>query len=153
MDIQSEIKKLYDCRLLRNELECEEFDAVLENIADYTDGSMIEDLCLVFDDETQEEEVMFGLLHLIESFERQQYLTEMSKALPKMMENASEWATILNIRILNNELYRMEYTKILAYMNSDVKLTVIGLLEEIIADDPQKFESVATEIILELKGS
>lgn len=45
-------------------------------------------MCIVFEDETQEEEVMFGLVHFIEDFEMEKYLTEMPKALPKMVENA-----------------------------------------------------------------
>ena len=31
---------------------------------------------------------MFGLVHFIEDFEMEKYLTEMPKALPKMVENA-----------------------------------------------------------------
>jgi hypothetical protein len=90
MDIRSEVKRLYDCRLLRNQLECKEFDNLLEKLADCTNEKIIKDLCMVFDDETEEEEVMFGLVHLIEGFEMEKYLTEMPKALPKMIENAKE---------------------------------------------------------------
>ncbi|HDX9608715.1 TPA: hypothetical protein ROY11_005926, partial [Bacillus cereus] len=94
---------------------------------------------------------MFGLVHFIEDFEMEKYLTEMPKALPKMVENAKEWAMLLNIRILNNDLYRSEYAKILVGMNNDIKLTVINLLNEIISDDPKRFEGVANEILSELK--
>ncbi|MCU5584370.1 Imm30 family immunity protein [Bacillus toyonensis] len=151
MDYQSEIKRLYSCRFLKNQSECEEFDSVLENLADCDDEKLIKELCIVFEDETQEEEVMFGLVHFIEDFEMGKYLTEMPKALPKMVENAKEWAMLLNIRILNNDLYRSEYAKILVGMNNDIKLTVINLLNEIISDDPKRFEGVANEILSELK--
>lgn len=36
-------------------------------------------------------------------------------------------------------------------MNNDIKLTVINLLNEIISDDPKRFEGVANEILSELK--
>lgn len=151
MDSKSEIKRLYNCRFLKNQSECEEFDNVLENLADCDDEKLIKDLCMVFEDETQEEEVMFGLVHLIEDFEMGKYLTEMPKALPKMVENAKEWAMLLNKRILNNDLYRIEYAKILVGMNNDIKLTVINLLNEIIVDNPKRFESTAKEILSKLK--
>ncbi|WP_242214101.1 Imm30 family immunity protein [Bacillus cereus group sp. BfR-BA-01383] len=151
MDSKSEIKRLYSCRFLKNQSECEEFDSVLENLADCDDEKLIKELCIVFEDETQEEEVMFGLVHFIEDFEMEKYLTEMPKALPKMLESAKEWAMLLNIRILNNDLYRSEYAKILVGMNNDIKLTVINLLNEIISDDPKRFEAVANEILSELK--
>ena len=151
MDYQSEVKRLYSCRFLKNQSECEEFDSVLENLADCDDEKLIKELCIVYEDETQEEEVMFGLVHFIESFEMEKYLTEMPKALPKMVESAKEWAMLLNIRILNNDLYRSEYAKILVGMNHDIKLTVINLLNEIISDDPKRFEGVANEILSELK--
>ncbi|OOG94109.1 Imm30 family immunity protein [Bacillus pseudomycoides] len=153
MDCKFEIKRLYSCRFLTNQSECEEFDNALENLADCDDEKLIKELCLVFEDETQEEEVMFGLVHLIEDFEVGKYLTEMPKALPKMVENAKEWAMLLNKRILNNDLYRIEYAKILVGMNNDIKLTVINLLNEIIADNPKKFESATNEVLSKLKDA
>lgn len=151
MDSRSEIKRLYNCRFLKNQSECEEFNDALESLADCDDEKFIKDLCMIFDDETQEEEVMFGLVHLIESFEMEKYLTEMPKALPKMIGNAKEWAMLLNKRILNNDLYRMEYAKTLVGMNNDIKSTAIDLLDEIISDNPKRFESVANEILSKLK--
>ena len=55
-----------------------------------------------------------------------------------MVESAKEWAMLLNIRILNNDLYRSEYAKVLVGMNHDIQLTIINLLNEIIADNPKK---------------
>ncbi|MGG3928315.1 Imm30 family immunity protein [Metabacillus fastidiosus] len=152
MDIRPEIKRLYDCRLLTNELEYEEFDNILEKLADCTDEKIIQELCMVFDDETEEEEIMFGLVHLIEDFDMEKYLTEMPRALPKMIENAKEWAMILNRRILNDDLYRAEYAKIITHMNDDIKLTVINLLNEIISDNPKRFENIANEILSQVKS-
>ena len=152
MDYQYEVRRLYSCRFLKNQSECEEFDNILENLADCTDEKLIKELCIVFEDETQEEEVMFGLVHFIESFEMEKYLTEMPKTLPKMVGSAKEWAMLLNIRILNSDLCRSEYAKILVGMNHDIQLTVNNLLNEIIADDPKRFESTANEVLSQLQG-
>ncbi|HDR8179323.1 hypothetical protein COD82_26850 [Bacillus cereus] len=152
MDYQSEVKRLYSCRFLKNQSECEEFDNALENLADCTVKELIQELCIVFEDETQAEEVMFGLVHFIESFEMEKYLTEMPKALPKMVESAKEWAMLLNKRILNDDLYRSEYAKVLVGMNYDIQLKVIDLLNEIITNNPKRFEITANEVLSQLQG-
>lgn len=151
MDISLEIKRLYDSRLLATQAEYEEFEDALENLADCTDRNIIRDLCMVFDDTTQDEEVMFGLVHLIEDFDMESYLTQMPTALPKMIENGKEWAMVLNKRILNSDLYRIEYTKTLKEMNHEIKSVVINLLGEIISDNPKRFERPANEVISNLK--
>ncbi|MCY8232238.1 Imm30 family immunity protein [Priestia endophytica] len=150
MDIRVEIQKLYNCRLLKTEEEFEQFENTLERLADYNDESIIRELCTVFDDNTEDEEVMFGLIHFIESVEKEVYLTDMPKALPNMIENAKEWAMILNKRILNHELYRKEYMKILSNMDEPIKLTVVNLLTEIAADNPERFQFSVNEIIQHL---
>jgi hypothetical protein len=68
-----------------------------------------------------------------------------------MIKNAKEWAMILNKRILNHELYRKEYMKILSSMDEPIKLTVVNLLTEIAADNPERFQFSANEIIKHLK--
>lgn len=151
MDIRTEIQNLYAHRLLKTEEDFEQFENTLEGLADYNDESIIAELCTVFDDYTEDEEVMFGLIHFIESFEKEVYLTEMPKALPNMIENAKEWAIILNKRILNHQLYRKEYMKILSNMDEPIKLTVVNLLTEIAADNPERFQFSANEIIQHLK--
>ena len=108
-------------------------------------------MCIVFEDETQEEEIMFGLVHFIEDFEMGKYLTEMPKALPKMVESAKEWAMLLNIRILNNDLYRSEYAKVLVGMNHDIQLTIINLLNEIIADNPKDLRGLPMRFLVNYK--
>ncbi|MCU5733541.1 Imm30 family immunity protein, partial [Bacillus pacificus] len=67
MDIKSHLKRLYDNRLLENENEIRDFNESLMEVIEYNDVSVITDLCLVLDDETEQFEVMFGLIHGIES--------------------------------------------------------------------------------------
>ena len=67
MDIKSHLERLYDNRLLENENEIRDFNESLMEVIEYNDVSVITDLCLVLDDETEQFEVMFGLIHGIES--------------------------------------------------------------------------------------
>lgn len=69
-----------------------------------------------------------------------------------MFESAKEWAMLLSVRILNNDLYRSEYAKVLVGMNHDIQLMIINLLNEIIADNPKRFERTANEVLSQLQG-
>ncbi|MCE4049581.1 Imm30 family immunity protein [Bacillus sp. Au-Bac7] len=155
MSLKSEIEKLYECRLLETQEDCEEFDAALESISatDFNERDIINDLFRIFDDETEDEEVMFGLLHLIEEFEMNVYLLGVANALPYLMDNAKEWAIIINKRILNSDIYRTEYTKVLLEKDEDIKLIVNNILLEIKNDNPDRFEKKSNEILSKLEGN
>lgn len=55
-------------------------------------------------------------------------------------------------RILNSDLCRSEYAKVLVGMNHDIQLTIINLLNEIIADNPKRFKRTANEVLSQLQG-
>lgn len=61
------MKRLYNHRLLENENEVRDFNESLMEVIAYNDVSVITELCFVLDDETEQFEVMFGLIHGIES--------------------------------------------------------------------------------------
>jgi hypothetical protein len=147
MDVNSYIKDLQKNKLLRTQEECEGFDNALEKLSNYKGQEIIEDLFLVFDDSTKEEEVMFGLIHFLEDYEMNSYLNGLVKSLPKMMQNAKEWATILNKRILNSEPYRNAYAEVIKIMEEHYKKLVIDLMNEIKLDNPKKFESSVNDFI------
>ncbi|MFP7476957.1 Imm30 family immunity protein [Terribacillus saccharophilus] len=69
MDILVELQNLKDNRLLRDDQEVEKFEKAIENILKMKDGNRITFLCQGFDDDTENDEVMFGLIHAIESYD------------------------------------------------------------------------------------
>lgn len=73
MDILVEFTELKNNRLLRDESEVEKFEKAIENILDMNDVNHIEILCQGFDDLTENDEAMFGLIHAIESNEGVKY--------------------------------------------------------------------------------
>ncbi len=68
-----------------------------------------------------------------------------------MFESAKEWAMLLNVRILNNDLYRSEYAKVLVGMNHDIQLMIINLLNEIIADNPKDLRGLPMRFLVNYK--
>lgn len=151
MDIKTEIFKLQKNRLLRNATEVNEFESAIENIISLKDVKLVKDLCSGFDDQTEDHEVMFGLVHAIEDFEGEEGLIEMTNAIPSMLPHAKEWATILNYRILNHEPSRKLYVNVLKKVNKSVKDIVIGILKNIKLEDLARFENSVNEVLSSIK--
>ncbi|MEJ8553228.1 Imm30 family immunity protein [Tepidibacter sp. Z1-5] len=93
---------------------------------------------------------MFGIIHLIESFDKEKYLVELINSLPEMLETAKEWAIILNKRILNSETYRSEYSKIRVNTDYKIKMVVVDLLNDIKLDNPKRFENIVNRLLSKL---
>lgn len=151
MNLYPGIARLYENRLLRTELECEQFDLALEGLAGDTEDAVIHQIFKVFDDDTEQEEIMFSLVHFVESIQMEMYLTQLLESLPEMLEHARNWAIILNKRILNDDNYRKDYAEIAALMPPKVKKCLAFLLEEIKEDKPRLFERKANYILAKLK--
>lgn len=150
MDIKTCLKKLHDNRLLENEIEIQEFEDSLSKILDHGDVSVISDLCLVFDDNTEQFEVMFGLVHGIESLYKnniEEGLTFVAKAVPKMINQAKEWVKVLHYRILNHSQVRLAYGRVLSQLDSSIVVTIKNLLIEIKNEDPEMFSKAVDEVV------
>ena len=151
MDLNTEILKLKNNRLLRSKLEINNFESAIESITTLNNASLIKDLCTGFDDQTEDSEVMFGLIHAIEDFEGEEGIFEMAKAIPNMLPHAKEWAKILNYRILNHEPSRKIYAEVLKKVDGLAKDTIIQILYEIKTEDPIRFEVTVNEVLSSLK--
>lgn len=150
LDIKLYLNKLYDNRLLENETEIQIFEECLSKILYYGDVSVIPRLCLAFDDETEQYEIMFGLIHSIENLYKnnmEKGLTLIAKSIPKIMNRGKEWAEILHYRILNHSRVRLTYGEILSQLDSPTRNVVIGLLIEIKNEDPDMFKESVDEIM------
>ncbi|WP_228745414.1 Imm30 family immunity protein [Paenibacillus sp. S150] len=145
------IAQLYHNRLLRTELECEAFDLALEGLAGDTEDVVIHQIFKVFDDDTEQEEVMFGLVHFVESYQMEMYLTQLLESLPDMLDNARNWAIVLNQRILDDDISRKEYGDIAAGMAPRIKKSLAFLLEEIREDNPRLYERKVNTVLAKLK--
>ncbi len=151
MNMYPGIAQLYHNRLLRTELECEAFDLALEGLAGDMEDAVIQQIFKVFDDDTEQEEIMFGLVHFVESYQMEMYLTQLLESLPDMLENARNWAIVLNQRILEDDLCRREYTDIAAGMTPRIKRSLAFLLEEIKEDNPRLYERKINAILGQLQ--
>lgn len=155
MDITILTQTLIDNRFLRNQQEISLFEKAITSIIDLKNVSHIEYLCLGFDDQTQHDEVMFGLIHAIESYDKisgpEQSLKVLAKSLPNMLPYAKEWAKILHKRILNHELSRRIYSEVISHGDESTKRMVLQLVNEIKERNPKRFKVPGDEFVSLIK--
>ncbi|MEK3953153.1 MULTISPECIES: Imm30 family immunity protein [unclassified Psychrobacillus] len=155
MEILFELTELKNNRLLRDENEVEKFEKSIENILEMKDVSHIEVLCQGFDDLNENDEVMFGLIHAIESYDNivdsEASLKVLANSIPKMLPHAKEWLKILQKRILNHEPSLNIYKEIIPTLNKDVQAYIISQLIVIKEKNTSKFEKSVNLILEYLK--
>lgn len=82
------------------------FEDALAELAENFRQEELPQYHLVLDDRCQHPEVMFGLIHFLESFEIEQQLAAFLEVTPQLILIAPEWMRILHSRILNDQDYR-----------------------------------------------
>jgi hypothetical protein len=147
LDIEVELQRLKDSRLLRTDEEFDHFEGARENLIGVTDPAIIPRLCEAFDDATEDHEVMFGLVHFVEHFDREAHLLALAKATPSMLPRAREWAEIFHYRILNNPDTREMYRDVLIQLDNETQQVIVDLLNEIKDEDPLIFKDHVDEIL------
>ena len=155
MNILDEVKILNENKLLRTNEEIEKFEEAIENILSNEDYNDIKYLCTGFDDNTEDDEVMFGLIHAIESYDRiadvKLTLKEFIESIPSVYSNAKEWIKIMNKRILNDESSLDEYIEIVKNCNEELKLILIELMNEVKKDNPDRFSQPVNKFLNYIK--
>lgn len=155
MDISVELTELKNNRLLRDENEVKIFEKCIVDVLEMEDVNHIEILCQGFDDLTENDEVMFGLIHAIESYDEiassDVSLGVLANSIPKMLPHAKEWLKILHKRILNHEPSKNIYKKIIPTLNKDTQEYIVSQLTSIREKNPIRFEESVNSIFDFLK--
>ncbi|NJM59310.1 MAG: hypothetical protein HC849_02455 [Oscillatoriales cyanobacterium RU_3_3] len=117
--------------LMRSPDEVIAFENALASLADRPQDEDLPDLHLILDDRCEQPEVMFGLIHFLESFDVFAQMQAFVTVVPQLMLVASEWTRILHTRILNDDDACRLYRDILHYsLNTQEPNFVRQLLEE-----------------------
>jgi len=116
--------------LMRSPDEVIAFENALASLADRPQDEDLPDLHLILDDRCEQPEVMFGLIHFLESFDVSAQIQAFVTVVPQLMLVASEWTRILHRRILNDDDACRLYRDILHSLNSQEPSFVRQLLEE-----------------------
>lgn len=136
---KEQISQLFAARRLSSNKEYEMFENALETLQNNITVDDIHAICQVFYDDTVDDEVMFGLIHLIEQLQGTDYMKNIVISSPQMM-TAHNWAMTINKRIINSSKYFDEYISIINNLDSVKKEKILKLLVDIKNDNPKKFE-------------
>ncbi len=117
-------------KLMRSPDEVIAFENALASLADRPQDEDLPDLHLILDDRCEQPEIMFGLIHFLESFDVSAQMQAFVTVVPQLMLVASEWTRILHSRILNDDDACRLYRDILHSLNSQEPNFVRQLLEE-----------------------
>ncbi|RPF54152.1 Imm30 family immunity protein [Aquisalibacillus elongatus] len=151
MDINRLTQILIDNRSLKNQKEILAFENAISRILSLNDLNHIENLCLGFDDATENDEVMFGLIHAVEGYDKvfgsEQSLKKLSESLRYMLPHAKEWAKTFHKRILNHKPSCKIYAKVILQGDVNVRKIVVQLVTEIKERNPTKFGASVDEFI------
>jgi hypothetical protein len=96
-------------RLMRSPQEVALFEQTLEQLAQNPDSADLSRLHLVLDDACAQPEVMFSLVHFLESFEVQVQVQAFVQVMPDLAGRATEWSEILRDRIMNDAIARVSF--------------------------------------------
>lgn len=110
-------EELVNNRTLKNRSEIEKYENAVNKILRRNDVNDIGVLVQGFKDDTEEDNVMFGLVHAIDYYkdisEIDVNMEILAKSIYKMRGEAEEWANVLLYRILNTEGYPEVYKRAL----------------------------------------
>lgn len=148
--MKSELNKIYTNRLLQSQDEIDAFEEALGKLIGLGDKSVITDLCMGFDDDTEQYEIMFGIVHGIEHLykeDMEEGLYLIAVAVPSVIDRAREWMEVLHYRILNHEQVRRIYGSVLSKLDDKSKEIIINLLRDIKSEDPNMFSNSVDEVL------
>ncbi|MEG4804246.1 Imm30 family immunity protein [Microcoleus sp. ARI1-B5] len=134
-------------KFMRSDEEAMNFDLALAELALHPNREYLPALYLVLDDRCEQHEVMYGLIHFLESFELKDQLQAFIDANDRIIVNAKEWTMILLYGIINQDLARKLYSEMLHSTNSHNRDLCTKLLQEIAANESPPLSSRAESII------
>lgn len=152
MDILECVKILKENKKLSNNAEIEKFEEAIENILT---TNKFEYLYCGFDDATEDEEVMYGLVHAIESYyeiiQKEQYFSVFINETQKIVSEAKEWVKLMNIRILNDDESLEQYITTAQKCNNTVKNFLQDIMKEVLLEDTELFSKPVSKFINGIK--
>jgi hypothetical protein len=115
-------------RLLRSPDEVALFEQTLATLAQKPDPADLSSLHLILDDACEQPEVMFSLVHFLESFDMQEQVQAFIQVMPNLVKRAAEWTAILHPRIMNDAIARSVFEERVRSMNDQKQDEIHQLL-------------------------
>jgi hypothetical protein len=150
MTAQQILDTLTRSRLLETKAQVAMFEKALEQFAAHPEAANhLRELHLILDDQTRQPEVMYGLVHLLESFDVEQQLRAFLAVFPQLMKQAPEWVKTLHFRVLNDEGARGTYRTLLQNESTPSRTLALSALADILETEEAPLRDHASEVLAE----
>jgi hypothetical protein len=144
-------KQLINNRLMQSEEETSLFEEAMDELFKEKTLDIIPVFIKAFDDNTEDFEVMFGMIHGIEAlddiFGINNSMNTLLQSVSLFREESEEWAETIFIRILNNEKARIILKNEIDKLNSIDKRIIISIISRIKEQDKDEFGTVVDEVL------
>lgn len=146
MNTQELVDQMIKSKKLRNNHEIEKYEQSIEQLINH---NKLEELYLGFDDNTEDDEVMFGLVHAIESFceevGKEDYFFIFINQIKMIYIESKEWIKLMTVRILNDIESRNEFIKIFQKSKQEDKDFIINLMRDIELDNIEHLKDLTSK--------
>ena len=140
--MRPELETAYANRFLRSPQEVKQFDDALGAYARSSATADMADLLSIFDDRTENQEVMFGLVHLIEDLPAEPSFRVLIDRLPAVAQHAAGWADTMISRILNDDKTRPAFAEILRSAPKESRDIAVGILRKAAANPRPRLQKL-----------
>jgi hypothetical protein len=144
-------KQLIDNRLMQNREEITLFEEAMDELFEDESLDIIPAYIKAFDDNTEDFEVMFGMIHGIEAcdniFGMEDSMSMLFQSVHLFREEAKEWMNIIFRRILNDEKARYVLKNNLPNLSITSRNVIIAILERIKKEDEDEFGIFIDEMV------
>lgn len=148
MDPSDAIAALVEHRGLATRADVAAFDAALVALAGRREPELLDAIHLVLVDDTEDQQVMFGVVHLIEAAGLDRQLASMFRVLPALAEQAPEWVMTLHYRLLADPISRRRYPEIADDATGEAVGAARAILE-VVAEDPDAGLAAGARAVLD----
>ncbi len=143
---------LQDSRVMTSNAEIDRFEQAVEAIFVSDHQQRFTFLCSGFADATEQDDVMWSLLHAVEGIypdDHALYSAELLKIIEHdiMTPHATEWLQRLVMRVVNAKNYYTVFTAALLQAPLPIQHKVKAILQAIVTNDPERFEKVIQPLI------
>lgn len=116
---------------LADHASADEVDDAVAGVAALDDAASIGPLLRLLDDQAEYDELMFSLIHAAEAFDDRVYAEHFVGVIGAVRTQAPGWASIVLMRILNNDNARTELVRVLSSASAQAREAVQWLCEAI----------------------
>jgi len=109
------------------------FDEGVRTIIEKAGSSAIPRLLFLLNDESNNHEVMFSVVHGVESFDDDLYIAKLVACTPLLLDKSPYWLSVLYMRVLNSDRSR---AALRSAVGPDTRSTIASILGLIVAKRP-----------------